>query len=401
MRHFAYSNRRRRSPWLRGWRWPLLITCSFLFVVFIIYLLLPSADHQHPSDHPKVNQNTAQSSTNNEAFLSQFLHHPLPYYTIRNITSYGITRLVAIGDLHGDLSQALKILSLTRCIDSQTQSWIAKDTVLVQTGDIVDRGDESIEIYKLFLKLRGEAIHHNSLVLNILGNHETMDILKEYRYTSPTEIEKHGGTEGWTQLWSLNNLEIGYWLRNAPAILIVGNTVFCHAGLRSTTLRVFDDSIENINQYVRLWLTEDEQYDTLDPERKEMMTGMHGPFWTRAFDPRNYITQKDLLQELEDEYTDKVVDLGMNDDSVMNKAMKPLIDNFMCSHLRATFEILWVKRMVKGHDPQPKGKIADLCDGGLFIIDVGLSAMYGGHTAAIEIDLLRDEVHVIREHKIR
>ena len=89
--------------------------------------------------------------------------------------------------------------------------------------------------------------------------------------------------------------------------------------------------------------------------------------------------------------------LGVERDDVKEKALKPLIERYMCAHLRETLDALGVSRMVKGHDPQGNGKVAVHCDGGLYIIDVGISAAYGGHLGAIEIDLVRDAVTVVGE----
>lgn len=47
-------------------------------------------------------------------------------------------RVVAIGDLHGDLPNALKVLEMAGVIDSERQ-WTGNTDYLVQTGDIVDR----------------------------------------------------------------------------------------------------------------------------------------------------------------------------------------------------------------------------------------------------------------------
>lgn len=47
-------------------------------------------------------------------------------------------RIVAIGDLHGDLSNALKVLEMSGVI-SKRHRWTGAVDYLVQTGDIVDR----------------------------------------------------------------------------------------------------------------------------------------------------------------------------------------------------------------------------------------------------------------------
>lgn len=41
-------------------------------------------------------------------------------------------RIVAIGDLHGDLSNAVEILKLAQIVDDN-QHWIGNDTIFIQT----------------------------------------------------------------------------------------------------------------------------------------------------------------------------------------------------------------------------------------------------------------------------
>src|SRR5262245_45911028 len=49
-------------------------------------------------------------------------------------------RVVAIGDLHGDLDSARRALVLAGAIDDK-DAWIGGKLVVVQTGDEIDRGD--------------------------------------------------------------------------------------------------------------------------------------------------------------------------------------------------------------------------------------------------------------------
>lgn len=46
---------------------------------------------------------------------------------------------------------------------------------LVQTGDIVDRGTDTIQLYRYFMKLRDDARMAGGDVHNLLGNHEIMN----------------------------------------------------------------------------------------------------------------------------------------------------------------------------------------------------------------------------------
>lgn len=80
-------------------------------------------------------------------------------------------RLVAIGDIHGDLEQANKVLQLLNVIDANGR-WIAGKSTVVQTGDLVDRGDESLEVVALFedLKVCCHSIMEVSAVEQLLDS---------------------------------------------------------------------------------------------------------------------------------------------------------------------------------------------------------------------------------------
>jgi hypothetical protein len=54
-------------------------------------------------------------------------------------------RIVAVGDLHGDFSAWRDILRSASLVDNHGH-WTGGDMVLIQTGDAVDRGPNSLEI---------------------------------------------------------------------------------------------------------------------------------------------------------------------------------------------------------------------------------------------------------------
>ena len=65
-------------------------------------------------------------------------------------------RIVAIGDLHGDLDATRRVLRLARAIDDDDR-WIGGSLVVVQTGDQLDRGDDERAILDLLKRLSEEA----------------------------------------------------------------------------------------------------------------------------------------------------------------------------------------------------------------------------------------------------
>lgn len=57
----------------------------------------------------------------------------------------------------------------------------------------------------------------------------------------------------------------------------------------------------------------------------------------------------------------------------------------VCPQLERALLYLNATRMIVGHTPQLSGKILDRCNGKVLVIDVGISRVYGGHSAALEI----------------
>ena len=89
-------------------------------------------------------------------------------------------RLVAIGDLHGDLDATRRVLRLAGATDER-DAWVGGDLVLVQTGDQLDRGDDEPEILDLFDRLAKEAAAAGGAVHVLNGNHEFMNVKGDVR----------------------------------------------------------------------------------------------------------------------------------------------------------------------------------------------------------------------------
>ena len=62
-----------------------------------------------------------------------------------------IDRIIAVGDIHGDYDNCVKILKSAGIIDD-TLTWSAGKTHFVQTGDIMDRGDQAKDVFDLLMR---------------------------------------------------------------------------------------------------------------------------------------------------------------------------------------------------------------------------------------------------------
>lgn len=242
-------------------------------------------------------------------------------------------RLVAIGDIHGDLAAARSALKAAGAIDDK-DAWIGGALVIVQTGDVLDRGDDEKAIFDLLFKLEGEAKAAGGAVILLIGNHELMNAAGDFRYVT------RGGAHDFNdhRVEALRpGGEYAKKIAQHNVVAIVGDTVFAHGGVVGPSATMVDE----INRASRCWL--DGQAGTAT-EAPPALASDESPVWTRA--------------------------AGM-----------PTAD---CAALAEAMALLGVKRMVVGHTVQEKG-INALCDDTVWRIDVGLAKLYGGPIEVLEL----------------
>jgi hypothetical protein len=238
-------------------------------------------------------------------------------------------RVVAIGDVHGDLSALRAALRAAGAIDAQDH-WAGGDMTLVQTGDVLDRGDDEPAMLELLARLADEAPQSNGAVIQLLGNHELMNAAHDFRYVTPA-----GQTAFGDRAAALS--PGGAWakkLATHETVAIVGDTVFSHAGI----VPAWAARVDELNAGDRCWL------DGQLAAEPAGATAEDGPVWTR-------------------DYGGERVD---------------------CAEVDAALAALGVKRMVVAHTVQPHG-ITSACDDKLWRIDVGMTHMFGGPIEVLEL----------------
>ena len=112
--------------------------------------------------------------------------------SVCNITT--TERVVAVGDVHGAYTNFVAILRAAGVLDNRDR-WIGGRTILIQTGDILDRGDDSRRVVDLMRRLERDAQRAGGRVLSLLGNHELMRVLGDWRYVSPGELRAFRRTD--------------------------------------------------------------------------------------------------------------------------------------------------------------------------------------------------------------
>ena len=74
----------------------------------------------------------------------------------------------------------MEILQTAGLVDDKLR-WTGGTTVYVQTGDVFDRGPKVRETLDLLIRLEDEAKRTGGRVEFLLGNHEAMNLLHEFR----------------------------------------------------------------------------------------------------------------------------------------------------------------------------------------------------------------------------
>lgn len=104
----------------------------------------------------------------------------------RNEVSRSFDRIVVVGDVHGCLTGLLEVLQKAKvlaehvppdvgCIwRNQVEEGSEGRVLLIQTGDMVDRGKFSLECINCLRQLQSSAPKYSSQVIRLLGNHDLM-----------------------------------------------------------------------------------------------------------------------------------------------------------------------------------------------------------------------------------
>src|SRR5262249_53339165 len=97
-------------------------------------------------------------------------------------------RVVAVGDIHGAYEAFVSVLQTAGIVDRDL-AWTGGKTILIQTGDVMNRGPRSRDAQDLLMRLPEQARAQWGEVRPLLGNHETMVMSGDLRYVSPEEYK--------------------------------------------------------------------------------------------------------------------------------------------------------------------------------------------------------------------
>lgn len=285
--------------------------------------------------------------------------------------------IIAVADLHGDYDAFTAILKSADLINAKGD-WVGGDAVLVQLGDLPDRGPDTRKMIEHLKKLEKQAKRKGGRVVALIGNHEAMNVTGDLRYVTPEEFAAFADSKseklrtahfklnaealsvyyrkkdpaltdddvraafdaefplGYIEhrlAWSPHG-EIGKWVASHDAITKVGDTLFVHGGI-SAAYASFP--MTKINTDVR---------DALNARGGPILEDDAGPLWYRG-----------LASETPEGEIDVAAALAAYD----------------------------AKRIVIGHTPHKEG-VKSYYGGRVIAADTGASKAYGGIRSFIRID---------------
>lgn len=263
-------------------------------------------------------------------------------------------RIIVIGDIHADYQKLFDIFIKLKLINLN-KVWIAqpKDTVVIQMGDQLDGGgrshyeaDGEIKILDFLDEIHEQANLYNGGVYSILGNHELMNVLGDFRYVSEKDLVTTGGTKMRKQIFSPGNTMAQRFACTRNVIIKVGSFVFVHAGILPSHLEKNTDIIKNINSLMRNYLYNKNQEPTED-FRKYFMNS-DSLLWNRQYG-----------------------------------------NDVNCQQLNSVLRYLKVGHMIVGHTPQKT--INSKCDNKIWRVDVGISNAFNGKNVEV-LEILDDGI---------
>ena len=324
--------------------------------------VIPKAvQHQHVSYRAEysvssfeVSSSLASEKKEDAQKLSSTQTNSATYGPPAYVTATG--RVVAIGDIHGDIQKFLDCLLIAGLIfqDDDGIRWVGGDATVVQLGDILDRGDAEISTILLLRELDKQARQDGGAVYMLNGNHESLNVAGDFRYVTPGAFWESAVAAGLTEDEAASNKEAilqARWAlyrpggvmakelsRNATVLIVNHEIVFAHGGLLPHHVSY---GVQRINDEVARWMRGAECSDGSAPSPPFTAMGdSNSVMWNRTFG---------------------------------KEKCSPYDRMHMKMQLDATLDQIGAKAMVVGHTPQMSGLNAE-CGGRIWRVDVGMSS---------------------------
>ncbi len=232
-------------------------------------------------------------------------------------------KMFIISDIEGNFKGFQSILKGAGVIDTEFK-WTFGDGHFVFVGDMFDRNLNVTECLWLAYKLEYEAEKQGGKVHIILGNHEVMNLKKDYRYVRQKYFINADSMKLEYGKWYDKNTELGRWLRSKNCIEKIGDIIFVHGGI-SKDFPIGELTLDEINKNFR------ERIDmelTKEEIRNDYYIGRESSIWYRGIaeskleqndidnilikaDAKKVIIGHTIFDEIKYLYDDKVIAIDL------------------------------------------------------------------------------------------
>ena len=240
-------------------------------------------------------------------------------------------------DIEGNYQAFASLLQGNGIIDAK-KNWVYNDNHLVLIGDMLDRGNQVLQVLWLIYKLEAEAEHHGGRVHYLLGNHEQMNLRARYKAQNTSYV--HPEYKRYARVldipyteWFNNNAQLGRWLNSKNTVLSIDNILYVHGGISSKTMGL-KLSLDEINETIRNSMST--EYEKMD-RTAALLHSADGPLWYRGMADQ-HMSQNRVNKLLRALHADRMI---IGHTIVDGDHIKPLYDDKLIPidmHHSETFE---------------------------------------------------------------
>lgn len=220
-------------------------------------------------------------------------------FTSNSFEINDVSRIIIIGDVHGDIKRFKQILIDASVINNNFE-WTAEppNTIIVQLGDQIDSLNrlttekwEVLNDYEMIYfteHLDNIARVKGGRCISLIGNHELMNVIGDFSYVSPLNQE-----EIRTSLFKPQG-SIALLLAKRPLVVKIKDLLFCHAKMNIRHLEILKKYDKDVFYLNTIW----ENYlknNKIKIEDKEILDniiiGSKGILWNRDTNDINETTK--------------------------------------------------------------------------------------------------------------
>ena len=373
------------------------------------------------------------------------------------VVAQGAARIVAIGDIHGEIDGFKRILQAAGLTDAGGK-WIGGRTQLIQTGDYVDRGAGTRAVLDLLMALEPQAKNAGGRAFSLLGNHEVMnlvgdtrDVTREIFATFADANSEKKRNDAWERYARIGAGKLakgepvpavyaqtreawmtahppgyaeyrdafaprgkyGAWLRGRPIVTEVDGNIFMHAGISPAMAPA---EIDELNTRVRDEIRRLDRFvdrviaaglatrtftlnEILQVASNEIgaANAVIAAAQAEGKQPDRSRLNVPLLMEAQEILKLDGWTVVAPEGALWYRGLATLPDDPAGGPFAALLTKYRATRFVTGHTPQQTGRITARFGGRAILIDTGMLSYYKGRASALEI--AGDTLTAIYEHE--